>query len=204
VLVVDDHEVVRQGIRKMLEQADGVRVVGEAADGVAAIDQIQALTPDVVLLDLEMPRLNGVETLAKLRELGVEAGVILLSTYAKDEYVVEGLRRGARGYLLKDASREDLLGAIRTVHGGGSLLQPVVATRLLERLEAGAASDLTERELDVLRLLATGARSKEIAAQLHVEVRTVRFHTENIFRKLDATTRTQAVRIAAERGLLPL
>ena len=195
-------EAVRRGIRNMLEQSDGVTVVGEAGDGEDAIEKIRTLVPDVVLMDIQMPKLDGVETVRRLRALGLEPQVILLSVYDRDEYIFEGLRAGARGYLLKDVAEEDLVRAIKTVHGGGSLLQPVIAKRLIDRLDSEARPHLTERELEVLQLLASGARNKEIADQLTLSVRTVRFHVENIYQKLGARNRTQAVRVASESGLL--
>lgn len=202
VLVVDDHEVARQGIRNIVEQADDLTVVGEAGDGPAAIGQIQALSPDVVLMDVRMPKLDGVDTLRRLRELGIDTPVILLSAYVEDEHIFEGLKAGARGYLTKDVSRHDLTQAIRTVQEGGSLLQPVIASRLIRRLDTEPATDLTEREKDVLQLLVSGARDKEIARQLSLSVNTVRFHITNIFQKLGVESRTEAVRVAHERSLL--
>ena len=148
-----------------------------------------------------MPKLDGVETLRRLRELGVETPVILLSVYAKDEHIFEGLRAGARGYLLKDAGRDDLTHAIRTVHQGGSLLQPLIASRLIQRLDEPAAG-LTERELEVLQLLASGARNKEIAVKLFLSERTVKFHVSSILGKLGAGNRTEAAAIATREGLL--
>ncbi len=202
VLVVDDHEVARLGIKNIVEQADDLTVVGEAGDGEAAIAQIRALPPDVVLMDVRMPKLDGVGTLRRLRELGIDAPVILLSVYVEDEHIFEGLKAGARGYLTKDVSRGDLTQAIRTVHEGGSLLQPVIASRLIRRLDTDPATDLTDREKDVLQLLASGARDKEIANQLFLSVNTVRFHITNIFQKLGVGSRTEAARVANERGLL--
>ena len=134
VLMVDDHEVVRQGIRNMLDQTDEFSVVGEASDGESAVEQIQAIHPDVVLMDIQMPKLDGVQTVRKLRELGIDTPVILLSVFAKDEYIFDGLRAGARGYLMKDVGQVELMQAIKTVHEGGSLLQPVIASRLAERI----------------------------------------------------------------------
>ena len=202
VVIVDDQEVVRRGIRSMLELSDGLVVLGEAGDGEEAVNQIQTLAPDVVLLDIQMPKLDGVETIRRLRELGLETQIILLSVYAKDEYIFDGLRAGASGYLLKDVAADDLANAIRTVHGGGSLLQPVIAKRLIERLDAEAGAHLTDRELEVLRLLASGDRDSDIADKLSVTVRTIRFHAQNIYQKLGVRTRTQAARVATERGLL--
>ena len=202
VLVADDQDVVRRGIRSMLTRSDGLVVVGEAGDGEAAIEQIRALAPDVVLLDIQLPRLDGVETTKRLRELGLKTKVILLSVYAKDEYIFDGLRADARGYLMKDVGEDDLVRAIRTVQRGGSLLEPVIAKRLIEQLEDGPGPQLTQREMEVLRALTSGARDKEIAGALSLSVRTVRFHVENIYQKLSVQTRTQAVRVASERGIL--
>ena len=201
VLIVDDHEVVRRGIRQMLSPRDGVEVVGEAGDGAAAVRQVRSLSPDVTLLDVQMPELDGVETLRRFREEGFETRAILLSVFAKDEQILAGLRAGASGYLMKDAHREDLLEAIRTVHAGGSMIPPVIAERLVAHLES-PLSDLTEREAEVLELLASGARNKEIAADLSLSAGTVKWHISNVFEKLDVTTRTEAVRVAQERGIL--
>ena len=202
VLIVDDHEMVRRGIRGVLEQSEGLVVVGEAADGEEAIEQIQAVAPDVVLLDIQMPKLDGVETLKRLRELGVLTPVILLSVYTKDEYIFEGLRAGARGYLLKDIAGDELVSAIQRVHEGGSLLQPLIARRLIERLDPGADSRLTQRELEVLQLLALGKRYRDIAEELSVSVNTIKSHTESLYESLGAHNRTQAIRSARERGIL--
>ena len=202
VLLVDDHELVRRGIRNMLERSEGVTVVGEAGDGEEAIEKIRTHAPDVTLVDVQMPKLDGVETLKRLKELGVGARTILLSAYAKDEYVFDGLRAGARGYLLKDAARDELLQAIRLVHQGGMMLPPAIANRLADRLDGRGDIQLTEREREVLSVLASGARNREIAEQLGVSVRTVKYHVENIYQKLDVETRMQAVKTATDRGLL--
>ena len=202
VLLVDDHEVIRTGIRSMLEQSEEVSVVGEADDGEAAIERIAAIHPDVVLMDIQMPKLDGVETVRKLRELGIDTPVILLSVYAKDEYIFDGLRAGARGYLTKDVGRAELVEAIKTVHGGRSLLQPVIASLLAERIAINEASGLSERQHEVLELLASGARNQEIADQLYLSLRTVKFHIENLYRNLGVRTRTEAVRVARERSIL--
>ena len=202
VLLVDDHEVIRKGIRSMLEQSEEVSVVGEADDGEAAIEQIVAIHPDVVLMDIQMPKLDGVETVRKLRELGINTPVILLSVYAKDEYIFDGLRAGARGYLTKDVGGAELVEAIKTVHEGGSMLQPVIASRLAERIAIDEAAGLSERQQEVLQLLASGARNQEIADRLFLSLRTVKFHVENLYRKLGVRTRTEAVRVARERSIL--
>ncbi len=204
VLVVDDHEVARQGVRSMVEQADDLTVVGEAGDGEAAIEQIRELAPDVILMDVRMPKLDGVETLRRLRELGIDTPVILLSVYVEDDYIFEGLKAGARGYVTKDISRDDIAQAIRTVYEGGSLLQPVIAGRLIRRLDTEPTPNLTEREMEVLQLLASGARNKEIASQLVLSLNTVKFHVANVYQKLGVQTRTEAVRVASEHGLVSL
>ena len=202
VLMVDDHEVVRQGIRNMLEEVKEISVVGEASDGEAAIEQILVIRPDVVLMDIQMPKQDGVETVRRLRQLGIDTPVILLSVYATDEYIFDGLRAGARGYLMKDVGRAELVEAIKTVHEGGSLLQPVIASRLAERIAIDETSRLSERQREVLKLLASGARNQEIADQLFLSIRTVKFHVENLYRKLGVRTRTEAVRVARERSIL--
>ena len=202
VLIVDDHELVRQGIRSTLERAGGVIVVGEAGDGEEAIVKIRKLDPDVVLLDVQMPKLDGVETVKRLGHLGLDAQVILMSIYEKDEYIFEGLRAGARGYLRKEVSRNELVQAIREVHAGRSLLQPVTASRLVDTSDSNQGAALTERELEVLQLLADGKRDKEVADELIVSVRTVRFHVENLYQKLGVRNRTEAVRVATERDIL--
>ena len=202
VLIVDDHEMVRSGLRRMLEREAEIDVVGEAADGEEALREIERVQPDVVLLDMRMPGLDGVGTLLRMRELGVERRTILLSVLAEDEQILAGLRAGARGYIVKDVARDDLCRAIKTVHAGGSLLPPMVAERLLDRLDEQPAERLSPRELEVLQLLATGARNKEIAGALSISENTVRWHVANLHQKLDVTTRTEAVHVARERGLL--
>ena len=202
VLIVDDHPLVRQGIRSMLDGSDDFAVAGEAEDGEQALGLIETLKPEVVLMDIQMPVLDGVQAVRRLQELGLKTRVLLLSVYAKDDYIVEGLRAGARGYLLKDVGRDDLMKAIRTVHEGGSLLPPVTARRLIERLSSEPGPQLTHREIDVLRLLSAGARNQEIAQRLTISVNTTKYHLENIYRKLGVQTRTEAARFARETGVL--
>ena len=201
VLVVDDHEVVRRGIHDMLDRSAGITVVGEAGDGESALAQIAELKPDVTLLDVAMPRMDGVRTLQELRRRGLTARVILLSVFAKEEQIFEGIRSGARGYLVKDTGRDDLIHAIRAVHGGGSLLPPVIAERLADRIDQGGRDDLTDREREILQHLASGATNKEIARAVSLSSGTVKWHIANVFQKLGASTRTEAVRVAQERGL---
>ena len=202
VLIVDDHEIVRSGLRQMIEREPGIDVVGEAADGEQALRLLEDVESDVMLLDMQMPGLDGIGTLQRMRESGMEQRVLLLSVLAADEQILEGFRAGARGYVLKDVARAELGRAIRTVHEGGSLLPPIVAERLLDTDGAAHREQLSPRELDVLKLLATGARNKEIAISLTISENTVRWHVSNLHQKLDVTTRTEAVHVARERGLL--
>ena len=200
VLIADDHAVARHGIRRMLEAQRDIIVVGEAADGQEALDEVARHKPDVVLLDLQMPRVDGTQALHQLQARYPTLGVIILSTFAQDERVFAALRDGARGYVLKDTSLEDLAEAVRVVAAGGSQLQGKVATQLVGRLQRRDTP--TARELAVLRLADEGLRSKEIAARLVISERTVNFHLNNAYRKLDASGRTEALRIARARGLL--
>src|SRR5262249_22386996 len=178
VLVADDHALARAGIRRLLADSPTVAVVGEAAHGQEAREQALALRPDVVLMALQMPRLSGVQAIRELRARWLEARVLIVTTFAQDEHLFEGLKAGARGYLLKDASRAELLQGIQTVHQGGSLVQPVVASRLLDRFgtlerERELHEPLTEREREVLALVASGARTRAIADPLVSSANTV-------------------------------
>jgi DNA-binding NarL/FixJ family response regulator len=205
ILVADDHPVVRDGLVAMLSTQPDFEVIGAADNGRAAVTQAQALRPDVVLLDLEMPELDGVEALRALRAACPEAQALVFTAFDTDERILAAVRAGARGYLLKGAPREELFNAVRVVSQGGSLLQPVVASRLMERMAAPperALDALTEREREVLQLLAQGMANKEIAAALVISERTVKFHVSSILSKLDAGNRTEAVRVAVQRGLV--
>jgi signal transduction histidine kinase/DNA-binding NarL/FixJ family response regulator len=206
VLVVDDHDVARHGIVRMLEVNPDIVVVAEAASGEEALERARHLRPDVALIDVQMPGMSGVEVIQALARDGLGVRPILLTTYARDDVIFDGIRAGARGFLLKDISAQELARAVRTVNEGQSLLQPVVATRLVEQIGRMARSpaerdQLTARELDVLRLLVEGARNKEISARLHISHGTVRFHVGNIFQKLGVSSRTEAVRLALREGL---
>jgi two-component system, NarL family, response regulator LiaR len=208
IIVADDHPVVRDGLVAILSTQPDFAVVGEAADGVQAVEQVQALRPDVMLLDLAMPEMDGVAVLKRLREAGLRTRVIVFTAFDTDDRILDAVQAGAQGYLLKGAPRDELFNAVRVVQSGGSLLQPIVASRLLRRVSEGRtveeAETLTARELEVLRLLAQGQQNKEIAAQLVISERTVKFHVSSILGKLDAGNRTEAVRIAAQRGLINL
>jgi DNA-binding NarL/FixJ family response regulator len=202
ILVADDHPMLREGLVTVLSTQPDFDVVGEAADGSEVVRLAETLLPDVILLDLEMPGMDGVATLEKLRESGSEARTVVFTAYDTDERILGSLRAGARGYLLKGASRTELFDAIRTVHSGGSLLQPLVTGRLLDHMNAPEPDPLTPRELEVLALLARGLPNKEIADSLYIGERTVKFHVSSILAKLDAGNRTEAARIAISRGLI--
>ncbi|MCC7369767.1 MAG: response regulator [Chloroflexi bacterium] len=209
VLLVDDHPLAREGIRRLLDGRPDVAVMGEAEDGVEGVERALALRPDVVLMDLQMPRLSGVGAIQALREQWPEARVLILTTFAQDEHLFEALRAGARGYLLKDAGPDELAAAIKTVHQGGSLVQPVMASRLLDRFGELATRErlpelLTEREIEVLRLAASGARNREIAERLTVTEKTIKYHLGQAYAKLGVTGRTEAVARARELGVIPL
>jgi len=202
ILVADDHPMLREGLVAVLSTQPDFDVVGEAADGSEVVRLAGTLLPDVILLDLEMPGMDGVAALERLRESGSEARTVVFTAYDTDERILGSLRAGARGYLLKGASRTELFDAVRTVHSGGSLLQPLVTGRLLDHMNAPEPDPLTPRELEVLALLARGLPNKEIADSLYIGERTVKFHVSSILAKLDAGNRTEAARIAISRGLI--
>ncbi|HEU0026688.1 MAG TPA: response regulator transcription factor [Ktedonobacterales bacterium] len=207
IVVADDHPIVRDGLVMVLNTQPDFAVAGEAGTGAEAARLALALRPDVLLLDLEMPEGDGVETLRRLQEANASARVIVFTAFDTDERILAALRAGAQGYLLKGAPREELFRAVRTVAAGGSLLTPVVASRLLRHVaepEAAPAPALTERERETLRLLGRGLQNKEIAARLGVRERTAKFHVAALMRKLGAGNRTEVVTLATQRGLLSL
>lgn len=204
VLVVDDHPVVRHGLVSLLRYEPDIEVLGEAADGPEAVQQIIALQPDLVLLDLRMPQLGGVEVMRQIRGKGIVTRFLVLTTYDTDEYIAPALSAGAQGYLLKDAPPEDLLRAVRMLMQGRAALEPAVAARMLARMADGPPADeLSARELEVLSLLVRGESNKQIAAALDLSENTIKSHLSRIFDKLDARSRTEAVSIALQRGLVP-
>ncbi len=212
ILIVDDQRILREGLRTLLELESDLAVAAEAEDGQTALDQYAALRPDVVLMDIRMPRLNGVEATRRLCERWPAARVIILTTFDDDAYVFDGLRAGALGYLLKDVSGQELADAIRKVAGGGALIEPSVARKVLAEFTrlaepARPALDqlpepLSEREQEILRLLASGANNRQIASQLFLAEGTVKNYISAILDKLGVGDRTQAALRARELGLL--
>jgi two-component system, NarL family, response regulator LiaR len=207
VLIADDHAVVRQGLRTFLDLQDDIEVVGEAADGEEAIAAARSASPDVVLLDLVMPVLDGIGALPRLREAAPAARVIVLTSFGEDERLFTALRAGAAGYLLKDSEPPELVKAIRTANAGQSPLSPAVAARVVEEIahggsRAAAADELTPRELEVLRLIARGRSNKRIALELGVAEKTVKTHVSHVLAKLGLSDRTQAALYAVREGLV--
>jgi DNA-binding NarL/FixJ family response regulator len=207
IIVADDHPIVRDGLIAILGTQADFEIVGKADDGAEALAQVQTLQPDVLLLDLEMPTLDGVEALRRLKEAGSPTRVIVFTAFDTDDRIVAAVQNGAQGYLLKGAPRDDIFNAIRVVHAGGSLLHPVVASKLMRRVQSGDESNteaFTPRETEVLHLMAQGLQNKEIAIRLVITERTVKFYVSAILSKLGAGNRTEAVTIAAARGLVRL
>jgi DNA-binding NarL/FixJ family response regulator len=205
VLVVDDHPVVRHGLVSMLRWEPDIALVGEAADGREAVRLIREQGPDVVLLDLRLPELSGIEVMRQVRGQVPPVRFLVLTTYDTDSYIAPALEAGAQGYLLKDATPDELAGAVRSLMQGRAALEPSVATRLLERMSEGETNEeLSGRELDVLRLLVKGDSNKSIASRLMLSENTVKSHISHIFGKLGVQSRAEAVAVALQRGIVPL
>ena len=212
VVLCDDQALVRDGFRMILNAEEDIDVVGEAGEGAAAVELTKRLFPHVVLMDVRMPGMNGIEATRRIRLSGLESRVLILTTFDLDEYVYEALRAGASGFLLKDVTAAQLVDGVRVVAGGEALLAPTVTRRLLERFAPSLAggderpppalSSLTERELEILSLLATGLSNAELGAQLHLSEPTIKTHLSSIFRKLGVRDRVQAVIAAYDAGLV--
>ena len=207
VVLADDHAVVRAGIRQILETASDIQVVAEAGDGLQAIEAIGKNSPDVAVLDIRMPKATGIDVTRWVREHATSTAVLVLSAYDDDPYVLAVLQAGANGYVLKNADAEDIIQAVRTVHAGKSALDPEIARKVLSRVSsqqaAAAAEPLTTREREVLALVAKGGTNKAIGSALGISARTIQGHMANIFAKLEAESRTEAVMRAVSLGWLP-
>ncbi|HSR31796.1 MAG TPA: response regulator transcription factor [Anaerolineae bacterium] len=212
VLLADDHVLMREGTRELLEREEGFQVVGEADDGEQAVELAARLEPDVALIDIAMPKLNGIEATKQIKATCPATAVLILTAYDDDQYVFTLLEAGAAGYLLKDVRARDLVEAVRAVNAGESVLHPVIARKVVNRFahrpdessEESPVDQLTEREMEVLRLAAKGMSNKEIAQELVLSVRTVQGHLHNIFEKLRVGSRTEAILHALRKGWLTL
>jgi DNA-binding NarL/FixJ family response regulator len=209
VLIADDHPVVREGLAAMLSRESDIEVVGEAQNGKVAIEKARELKPDIVLMDLRMPEVDGIEAIRRIKLENPRVKFIVLTTYDNDEYIFKGIEAGARAYLLKDAPRGELFKAIRAVNKGESLIEPAIAGRVLDRLaelsrQTQSPEALSERELEVLTLIAKGASNKLIATSLNIGESTVKTHIQNIFHKLNVGDRTEAVTEAIKKGIVRL
>ena len=209
ILIADDHPVVREGLSSMLSRERDIQVVGEAENGTEAIKKAGELQPDIILMDLRMPEVDGVEAMRQIRVRNPDMKFIVLTTYDNDEYIFKGIEVGARAYLLKDAPREELFKAIRAIYRGESLIQPAVAGKVLDRLaelsrQVRAPERLSEREVEVLKLIAKGASNKLIATTLCIGESTVKTHIQSIFQKLEVNDRTEAVTEAIKKGIIRL
>jgi len=208
ILVADDHLIIRQGLRLILETEAGFELVGEAADGAEAVRLCAELRPDVVLMDLRMPGMDGLTAVERLQAEQPDVAVVILTTFNEDDLMMRGLRAGAKGYLLKDTDRATLFNTIRAAARGETLLRPEILARVLSqaaerRAPSGSSSaDLSQRELEVLQAVARGERSKEIAVRLGISERTVKAHLASIYNKLGVDSRAAAIAVAAQKGLL--
>jgi NarL family two-component system response regulator YdfI len=206
LLIADDHPVVREGLRALLETAPDITLVGEAGDGAEAVRLAAELSPDLILMDLRMPGVGGIEAIQQIKARDPSVEIVILTTYDDDDQVLAGLHAGARGYLLKDVDRDVLFESLRSAHRGETLLQASVARTLVAHLEtprSARTEGLTPRELEVLALMAAGAANKQIAERLDIAERTVKAHATSIFNRLGVDSRTEAVAVALRRGLLP-
>jgi two-component system, NarL family, response regulator len=201
IMIVDDHPVVREGLSRIIVSESGMEVIAEAGTGAEALAQYRKLRPDIVLLDMRMPEMTGIETIEAIRKEFSNARIIVLSTYDLEEDIYQSLQAGARGYILKDSPRSELLASIRRVHAGERVIPPNIATRLAERI---GGNELTAREFEVLKLIVNGKSNKQIGDDLGISEGTVKSHVNNILDKLGVTDRTQAVSVALKRGIVHL
>jgi NarL family two-component system response regulator YdfI len=208
-MITDDHLIVREGLRLILETADGIELVGEAKDGTECLELVKELNPQVILMDLQMPRMDGITAIEHLRKEHPQIAIVILTTYNEDDLMIRGLQSGARGYLLKDSSRESLIDTIHAAAKGETLLKPEILARVLAprsaaKMDSGPSTDstLTERELEVLQAASRGERNKEIAYKLRITERTVKTHLQSIYQKFGVDSRAAAVAVAAQKGLL--
>jgi NarL family two-component system response regulator LiaR len=209
ILIVDDHAVVREGLRSFIQIKPDLEVVGEAADGIEAVEKARELEPDVVLMDMVMPRQGGIETIKQIKREGCSCRILVITSFAEDDQIFPAIKAGALGYLLKDSKPQELIEAIRTVSRGESSLHPAVARKLIDELNREpdlppTEQPLTERELDVLKLIAQGHSNREIGEQLHLSERTVAKYASNILDKLHLANRTQAALYALRTGIADL
>ena len=207
VMITDDHLIVREGLRLILETAEDIEIVGEASDGAECLRLVPDCKPDVILMDLQMPRMDGITAIGRLRNEYPEIAIVILTTFNEDELMIRGLQAGARGYLLKDTNRENLLDTIYAAARGETLLKPEILARVLAAKSTSATaspsdSALTEREREVLHAAARGERNKEIAYKLGITERTVKAHLASIYQKFNVDSRAAAVAVAAQKGLL--
>jgi NarL family two-component system response regulator YdfI len=206
ILIADDHLIIRQGLRLILETEDDFELVGESADGAEALQRCAELHPDVVLMDLRMPGMDGITAIEKLRQTQPEIAVVILTTFNEDELMLRGIRAGAKGFLLKDTDRAALFDTIRAAARGETLLKPEIMSRLLDVAAApttpASPFNLTEREKEVLAAVARGERSKEIAVKLNITERTVKAHLASIYQKMGVDSRAGAIAVAAQNSLL--
>jgi len=206
ILIADDHLIVREGLQTILETVEDLELIGEARDGMEAVQLSAELLPDVVLMDLRMPRMDGIEAIRQIKSQHPEIEIVILTTYDEDEYIIQGLQAGARGYLLKDSGRQALFDSIRAAARGESLLPSAVIDKVVAHLageKSSTTTPLSEREMEVLQRMAQGAANKEIAYQLSISERTVKAHVTSILNKLGVNSRTEAVSLALREGLLP-
>jgi len=209
ILIADDHPVVREGLATMLSRESNIEVVGEAENGAEAIKKARELDPNIILMDLRMPEVNGVEAMNQIKSTHPSINFIVLTTYDNDEYIFQGIEAGARAYLLKDSPRAELFKAIEAVYRGESLIEPAIASKVLDRLvelsrQGTQQMELSRREIEILELIARGTGNKLIATSLNISESTVKTHIQSIFQKLEVNDRTEAVTKALSKGIIRL